>query len=261
MITRTVKTAFGEISLPETKRAIRDNLRITWHWSGTPYKAIDPCKAVYHFLVDKNGGVHQGVRVGKNLTARTGKLPSGYARHVRRGNSNNIGISAISMGGASEKQAAKGNYGRFPITSQQVAAMVEVTAQICLFYSIPVVPQRVLVHCEWSSVRRVRQSGKWDINCIPHLDLRPKQNPDGTFDSANHLRRLTAYRVAELTRTHQPELFDQYKGIAVHYNAFLSSAKEANLPQSAINEIERLSRLDPFYLIAATDVSRRHGAN
>lgn len=165
---------------------------LTFHWAASTYVVTDNIKQHYHFILGKEGRLYLGVPVGLNCP----KVRKGYAAHVRMANTNNIGISAAAMHTASESGSRAGHYGKYPMTELQVEGMCRVAALICQRYNIDPTPQRVLGHEEWDSVKHKPQD-RWDVNCIPHKDIRPHRNPDGTYDSTNWMR----HRVREIMQS------------------------------------------------------------
>jgi hypothetical protein len=153
------------------------------HWTGGNYNG-KPDAHAYNFVLNGDGSLVNGVPIERNI----GRLSTGYAAHTRGANTNNIGISVAAMGGSSEAEAQQGRYGQFPITEEQVTGLITSVAEICHTYGIPVIPTRVLCHSEWTQVKGILQRGKWDINYIPHLDMRDRELEDGTRRVGNFLR-------------------------------------------------------------------------
>lgn len=200
----TLQTACGPLWVPDFRSAedpadVTDKLRITWHWSAGTYDLNQRAREHYHVTGDRNGRAEQGVPIADQIATKKWPRLATAAAHVKNGNSNNIGVSALGMHGAQESEARRGNYGPYPLTPQQVEFLVEITAQLCHFYGIPVIPARVLGHAEWRTVLGIHQD-RWDVCCIPHLDIRPHELPDGTFESHNYLRSRVKQRVADLSR-------------------------------------------------------------
>lgn len=169
----------SEIVLPDINNSYP--LTLTLHWTAGTYSDLNLDH--YHFVVDSRGEIHAGVPVAKNCP----KLLKGYAAHVRGANTNNIGLSAAAMADSHESEAKRGDYGPWPMTEAQVKGMIRAAAMICDKYGIPVVPRRVLGHEEWDSIHGKKQD-RWDVNCIPHLDIRPEKLADGTYAAMNWMR-------------------------------------------------------------------------
>lgn len=198
-ITRDKYTpSFGDLWLPAlTDPDITDKLRATWHWSAGHYKIGDPALKHYNFCIASDGEVMEGVPIELQLNTNAYPRHEGYAKHVRNANSNNIAISVMGMFDAHESKARQGNYGSAPITKAQIDSLVELTAYLCFAYNIPTIPTRILGHVEWRSVMGIHQD-RWDVACIPHLDIRPQELDDGTWTAHNYLRERIATELAEL---------------------------------------------------------------
>ena len=199
MKTETLVTRFGNFHLPLVEdRDLTDKLRITWHWSAGSYSASTRAREHYNLLILKDGRIEEGVPIENQFVTKSIPRNPGIASHVLNANSNNIAISAMAMAESVEGLARQGEYGPYPITEAQMRSMIDVAALICLRYGIPVLPTRVLGHEEWDSVMGIRQD-RWDVCCIPHLDIRPRLLPDGTYESTNYMRAQTKQRITQLT--------------------------------------------------------------
>jgi len=205
MQTTTINTPFGPLELPSIPEEASSKLCLTLHWAASTYNVSSFELTKYHFVLGADGAIHKGVPVENNLSFAGHPRPANYAAHVLNANTNNIGISAASMADAAEVEARKGHYGTYPVTEKQIAAIVEIAAQMCFLWNIPVIPTRVLGHEEWDSVNG-RPQDRWDVNCIPHLDIRPHLNADGTYDSTNWIRSEIRKRVQALATQSRPEL-------------------------------------------------------
>lgn len=223
----TFQTNAGPLRLPVIDAAGLDDLRgkvnVTFHWSAGTHAVTQDCLDHYHFILDGAGLIHHGVAVENNLVYAGHPRSAQYAAHVKNANTNNIAISAAAMAGSAESAARKGVYGPNAMTAAQVEGLVEVAAHICYHFDIPVLPTRVLGHEEWDSVLG-RPQDRWDVNCIPHLDIRPHLNPDGTYDSTNFLRQRVRQRLAQLNQQTAPVPTDAVKNALVAHLAGLYSA-------------------------------------
>lgn len=133
--------------------------RIICHWSAGAYKASDLDRKHYHFAIEDDGEVVQGIHtVADNDSTGDGK----YAAHTRRCNTRSIGISVCCMAGAT-----KANPGRFPMTKVQWTRLAELAAELCKRYDIPVTPNTVLGHFEVQENLGIAQRGKWDPGFLP----------------------------------------------------------------------------------------------
>jgi len=247
-------TTAGKLAIPELDSEATSKLHLTWHWSAGSYRVTSSLLEHYHFVIDKHGKVRHGVPLELNISTRDKPRDPGYARHVLNANSNNIGIAAAAMGDAQEHLARQGEYGKWPMTQAQLAGMTEVAAQICAQYGIPVLPTRVLGHEEWDSIHG-RPQDRWDVNCIPHLDLRPYLNSDGTYESTNYLRRQTAKRVAELHVNSDPGERARQLAVFREFVELHDAAYAAGLPVETIRVIKQLRQLPPFSTFTRQDLT------
>ena len=135
--------------------------RIVWHWTGGTYSASIYEKRRYHFLIEGDGKVIEGAPPEAN------KAPLGkdYVRHTGGLNTDSIGIALCAMGGAQE---APFDAGMYPPTRDQLAALVDLSADLCETYGIKVSRHTTLCHSE---VRPYFGRGryKWDINLLPGM--------------------------------------------------------------------------------------------
>lgn len=198
--TKSFQTKFGTIELPVFGDPdITDKLKITWHWSAGSYGVGSACREHYNLVAGRNGKLVQAIPIEYQIVTSEYPRHPKYAAHVRNGNSNNIAVSVAAMGGSHEWKARRGDFGPYPMTPEQVEFLIEMAAWICWYYEIPIIPTRVLGHVEWRTVLGVPQD-RWDVGCIPHLNIRPRELPDGTWESLNYLRSRVRQRVNEISR-------------------------------------------------------------
>jgi N-acetyl-anhydromuramyl-L-alanine amidase AmpD len=238
-------TTAGRMRVPALEHEAAARLCITCHWAASSYVITDELLRHYHFVLDADGRVYAGVPIERNLRAPGGAMPDGYAAHVKGANSNNIGLAVAAMAHATESEARQGRYGPYPMTKAQAEGLVEVAAQLCAYYGIPVLPTRVLGHEEWDSVLG-RPQDRWDVNCLPHLDIRPRFNADGTYASTNQLRQLTAARVAELQAQAEPGAQAGQLAVFRKFVAFMDAAEAAHFPAATLRLIKQLRDAPPL---------------
>ena len=234
---------------PELTAAQKAKLRLTLHWTGGNYDHRSSLSH-YNFVVDGAGNVHHAIPLQRNFPP----LSAGYAQHTGRANSYNIGIGICGMWGSTQAEALQGRYGPFPLTIQSILAAVDLAADLCKRYDIEVTPQRVRVHSEWSTVDPVtRQNGKWDINCIPHLDLRERLLGDGTQMAGNYLRNEIRQLLAGTAEpTDDLGLTDERESVVdAAWISFLEvmDTADANsdvFSQAFRKKVKELRRLAPF---------------
>jgi N-acetyl-anhydromuramyl-L-alanine amidase AmpD len=138
--------------------------RIIIHWTagGRYANAVD--RQSYHYLVQQDGSVVQGVSVAKNLRNIPPRTPrSEYAAHTAGFNSWSVGVALCGMRGA----VPGGPYGPDPITESQVMAMCGLVGQLCRDWDLDVDADTVFHHAEAQTIHGRPQAGKWDITEIP----------------------------------------------------------------------------------------------
>lgn len=147
--------------------------RIVLHWSAGTHHASTYEREHYHFLVEGDGTVVEGVPVAANLR----RLEAGnrYAAHTRGMNSYSVGIALCGMHGA----VPGGTFGAFPLLEEQVAEGCIFVGWLCHLWGLPVTRDTVFVHSEAERVHGVEQPGKWDIDV---LQFRPDDTPEQVAD-------------------------------------------------------------------------------
>lgn len=135
--------------------------RIIIHWTAGTYYPTDYEKEHYHFLVDKEGNVHNGkFKPEDNGICRVGK----YAAHTGGGNTGSIGVAICAMAGFKDKKVV----GNYPILKKQFESTMALCAELSNKYNISVTPQTVLTHYEFGKKNpKTTSAGKIDIVYIP----------------------------------------------------------------------------------------------
>ena len=148
--------------------------RIIIHWTAGGYYPTDYEKEHYHFLVDKDGRVHNGkFRPEDNEVCRIGK----YAAHAGGGNTGSIGIAMCAMAGFINKSSV----GKYPILKKQFEKTMEFCANLVKKYNLEVTPQSVLTHYEFGIKNpKTTSAGKIDIIYLPPYSWVEK-NEVGSF--------------------------------------------------------------------------------
>ena len=141
--------------------------RIIWHWPAGTYTPNHLELADYHMVIDGDGVVHQG-NLGPE--ANTDCSDGIYARHTKGCNTGAIGIGILGMLGAKESPFDAGQY---PIKPCQIDALVNLTADLCDTYDIPVTQSTTLSHAEVQPTLGIKQRGKWDVAWIPNHTFGP----------------------------------------------------------------------------------------
>lgn len=135
--------------------------KITIHWTAGIYVPNFKELSSYHFLVDDTGKCWDGLNKPEdNLNCIDGK----YAAHTGGGNTGNIGVAMCAMAGFKNSK----NVGNYPITKIQFEACMQLIAELCLKYGIPVTSQTVFTHYEFGLRNpKISSAGKIDIINIP----------------------------------------------------------------------------------------------
>ncbi|MBQ8168737.1 N-acetylmuramoyl-L-alanine amidase [bacterium] len=135
--------------------------RIIIHWTAGGYYPTEYDKSFYHYLIDKDGKIHNGKFLPENNTKC---VKGNYAMHTGGGNTGSIGVSMCAMAGFKNPQ----NIGKYPITPKQFEATMSFCAQLCKKYDIEITPETVLTHYEFGLAHpQTSSAGKIDIIYLP----------------------------------------------------------------------------------------------
>ena len=130
--------------------------RIICHWSEGHYTANSTDLEHYHILIQGDGSVIGGDHaISDNVSVQD----DDYAAHTKGCNTGSIGVALCGMVGCREQPFAGGPE---PVKQSQWDTMVQVVAELCKFYKIPVKPTTVLGHGEVQGTLNITQRGKWD---------------------------------------------------------------------------------------------------
>lgn len=135
--------------------------RIIWHWTAGAYVASELDKEHYHFVIEGDLDV---IKCDHSIKDNEVIHGSNYAAHTLNCNTGSIGLSVCSMAGAVESPF---NAGKYPFTEGQFLRLVDITAQLCKRYSIPVSRTTTLSHAEVQPTLGIQQRGKWDYSRLP----------------------------------------------------------------------------------------------
>lgn len=135
--------------------------KLIMHWSGGSYSPSFYDKQFYHYLVDSEGRVFNGIYAPEdNLDCSDGR----YAAHTGGGNTGAIGVALCGM--ADFISAEKS--GSYPIKKKQLEAFLALCARLCVKYNIPITQQCVMTHYEFGKLHPATASaGKIDIIYLP----------------------------------------------------------------------------------------------
>ena len=135
--------------------------KIIIHWTAGSYYPTEYEKLHYHFLVDKNGKIHNGkFKPEDNLICTKGT----YAAHTGGGNTKAIGVAMCAMAGFKSAKEC----GSYPITPKQFEACMKFCAGLCEKYNIPINENTVMTHYEFGLKNpQTSSAGKIDIIFLP----------------------------------------------------------------------------------------------
>jgi len=169
--------------------------RIHLHWTGGGHTPNASDLKHYHFVIAGNGDVVQGnLAPESNLDVSDGQ----YVAHTRKANTGAIGIALAGMFGAVERPFDPGTS---PITTDQLASMAVMVAELCETYDIPVTRKRVLTHAEIEPTLGVKQRGKWDITWLPGM-----AGPGDPVSVGDRLRDMVKAAQAEMQMEAAPRM-------------------------------------------------------
>ncbi len=146
--------------------------RIIIHWTAGAYTPNATDLEHYHFLVDRDGEVHNGkYKPEDNENCNDGR----YAAHTGGGNTGAIGVSMCAMAGFKSVS----DCGKYPIKPVQLESCFKLCAELCRKYNIPV--ENVWTHYEFGINHPDTSShGKIDLIYLPPYPL-VKRNEVGGF--------------------------------------------------------------------------------
>lgn len=135
--------------------------RIIIHWTAGTYFPSEFEKEHYHFLIDKDGNIHNGKFVPENNEiCKSGS----YAAHTGGGNTGSIGVALCGMAGFKNKNSQ----GKYPLTAKQFESAMKFCAQLSKKYCIEISPQNIMTHYEFGIKNpKTTSAGKIDIIFIP----------------------------------------------------------------------------------------------
>lgn len=135
---------------------------ITIHWTGGTNKANEIDKQHYHFIIEGDGNIVEGIHKPEdNINCQDGK----YAAHTHRMNTGRIGISAAGMLGFDLLNKKTD----FPLRKVQMEKLFNLSAQLCLRYKIPCDKEHLGTHYEIGlEYPDSHNKGKIDITYLPY---------------------------------------------------------------------------------------------
>ena len=153
--------------------------RVIWHHTGGVRQPNDIDRRHYHALIDGDGAVVWGNHTPEaNRVIRNPRDGSTYAAHTAGLNTASIGIAICGMGDGEWRNPHAARLFPRPV---QIEAMMQLTAEWCRRYQIPVGRETTLSHAEVEPTLGVAQRGKWDFDYDPR-GIRDTRNPVAVGD-------------------------------------------------------------------------------
>ena len=163
--------------------------RVICHWSEGNYKANSTDIEHYHILIEGDGTVRGG---DHTIDDNENTADNDYAAHTLNANTQAIGVACCCMVGCQETPFKPGSQ---PMKKSQWNTMVQVVAELCQFYGIPVTPTTVLGHGEVQANLNITQKGKWDPMVWPWATSKTRAQVGAA------LRKQVAAALAKLGRS------------------------------------------------------------
>lgn len=165
---------------------------IVFHHTAGGWFPNDIDRQHYHFMIDKDGGVHAGrFKPDANIPGAGGLLSGKYAAHCGGGNSYAVGVALCGMAG----YTSRANVGKYPLTRKQFESACHKAAELCIENEINVSAMTVYTHYEFGKRRPDTTSkGKIDITYLP---FKPELQP---YEIGDFIRRTVNWYVAKIKR-------------------------------------------------------------
>lgn len=154
-------------------------LRLHWHWTAGGPDILPEESDSYNYIFRWPDGKCVSCVPDKNQIPPL--LNGAYAAHTRGANSRALGLSMDGMALAKERPFDAGKY---PITEEQVNALVEKSAFLNRKYGIAVTRSTNLSHAEVETTLKIKQRQKWDIMWLPGMD-----KPGNAIEVGDFLRK------------------------------------------------------------------------
>ena len=138
--------------------------RIIIHHTAGTYIPNNTDKKAYHYLIDNNGKVFEGIyKPEDNENCNDGK----YAAHTLKGNTGSIGVSAC----CNMRFNLATKVSPYPLTLTQFNSICKLCSELCKKYKISV--DNIFTHYGFELANNIKQ-GKVDITYLP---FKPELNP------------------------------------------------------------------------------------
>ncbi len=167
--------------------------RIYLHWTGGDYATVYPA---YHFCVSLASDGKPAVVATHDIRANMRDVTAGdapYAAHTAGRNSYALGVAICGMA-----DAVPGDFGRYPLRDDLIAAGCALAARACAAYALPIDPGAVLTHAEAALADGYFGCGegeRWDIARLA-AERRPL-DPDDAGRTGDLLRARIRLHAAE----------------------------------------------------------------
>jgi len=141
--------------------------RVHWHWTASTYDVTWDVRSHYNDVFDEHGHEFDGGAPAHLQASYDWRNKIGVS-HTFNANTGAIGLAVAAMAGASANWGASTvDPGKYPMTQEQIDAMLKKTVEYCRAFDIKPSPWTTLTHAEVQTNINIRQKGKWDIRCLP----------------------------------------------------------------------------------------------
>lgn len=135
--------------------------KIIIHWSAGVYYPSRTDLEHYHFLIDKDGKIHNGIHKPED---NEDCYDGNYAAHTGGGNTGAIGVSYCGMYNFYNHYSV----GKYPLTKVQLESGFKFCAELAKKYNIAITPQTIMTHYEFGLKHpNTTSRGKIDIIYLP----------------------------------------------------------------------------------------------
>ena len=135
--------------------------KIIIHWTAGRYYPTQLEKQHYHFLIDKEGKIFNGIYKPEDNINCVDKI---YAAHCGGGNTGAIGVAMCGMYGFKSNK----NIGNFPILPIQFESCMLFCAELASKYNIEISKDNILTHYEFGQAHpKTTSFGKIYIIYLP----------------------------------------------------------------------------------------------
>ncbi|MCA1806888.1 MAG: hypothetical protein LC687_03360 [Actinobacteria bacterium] len=141
--------------------------RVHWHWTASTYYVDWRVRSHYNNVFDHEGNEYDGRSPAHMQAAYDWRNKVGVS-HTKDANTGAVGLAFAGMAGAEANWGTSTvDQGKYPLTWEGIDAMLKKTAEYCRAFGIKPSPWTTITHAEVQTNINIRQSGKWDIRCLP----------------------------------------------------------------------------------------------